>query len=223
MTALLLLLALSAQPSAPSAPGPAPAQPTAPPAPGPRAANPLVSDADRQVPTRVDADVIRYNWTTRKVIMQGKPFVTLTRDDLTLTCRRMVGDNDATGRLAFAVCEGDVKLVRGTRVVTCERGQYDRDAARIICDGNPVLRDGETEVSGKRLTYLIAADEVLLEEAVQATVPSTQLEQLQRKPAPAAPGKATPASPRAAPAPPKAAPVAPRAAPAPARPAGGGP
>jgi lipopolysaccharide export system protein LptA len=217
MTApLLLLLALSAQP-APAAPGTAPARPPAPAAPGPRPANPLVSDADKQVPTKVDADVIRYNWTTRKVIMQGKPFVTLTRDDLTLTCRRMVGDNDAAGRLAYAVCEGDVKLVRGTRVVTCERGQYDRDAARIICDGNPVLRDGETEVSGKRLTYLIAADEVLLEEAVQATVPGTQLEQIQRKPSPAAPGKPTPAPPRAAPAPPRAAP------PAPARPAGGGP
>ena len=193
MTApLLLILALAAPAPAPSAP---PAKPVAPS--GPAAA------AARPVPAHVDADVIRYNWSTRKVTMLGKPFVTLTREDLTLTCRKLVGDNDASGQLARATCEGDVRLVRATRVVTCEKAQYDRDAARIICEGNPVLRDGETEARGKRLTYLLAADEVLLEEAVQATVPSGQIEQVQKKPAPApvAPGKAAPAPAKAAAAP----------------------
>ena len=103
MTApLILLLALAA---APAAPVPAP--------------------AGKPVPTHVDADVIRYSWSTRKVTMVGKPFVTLTREDLVLTCRRLVGDNDVSGQLARATCEGDVKLVRGTRTVTCERAQYD--------------------------------------------------------------------------------------------------
>jgi lipopolysaccharide export system protein LptA len=178
MTApLLLLLALAA-------PSPSPAKP---------------------VPAHVDADVIRYNWSTRKVTMLGKPFVTLTREDMVLTCRRLVGDNDVTGQLARATCEGDVKLVRGSRIVTCERAQYDRDAARVVCEGNPMLKDGETEARGKRLTYLLAADEVLLEEAVQATVPAAQIDQVSHKPPAGAPARgATPAkgaaAPRAAPA-----------------------
>jgi lipopolysaccharide export system protein LptA len=182
---LTLLLALAAAPA--QAPAPVASAPA-----GPAAA------VARPVPTRVDADVIRYNWATRKVTMQGKPFVTLTREDLVLTCRRLVGDNDASGQLARATCEGDVKLVRSTRTVTCERALYDREAARIVCEGNPVLRDGETEARGKRLTYLLAADEVLLEEAVQATVPSESIEQVSRKPAPPAkapPAKATPPKP----------------------------
>lgn len=172
---LLLLLALAGPPAVPAATPPA-RPPAATPAPTPAAAKP--------VPAHVEADVIRYNWTTRKVTMVGKPFVTLTREDLVLTCRRLVGDNDATGQLARATCEGDVKLVRATRVVTCERALYDRDAARVVCEGNPVLRDGETEARGKRLTYLLAADEVLLEEAVQATVPSAQIDQVSKKPPP---------------------------------------
>jgi lipopolysaccharide export system protein LptA len=160
----------------------------------PAAAPPSKAAAARSVPAHVDADVIRYSWSTRKVTMLGKPFVTLTREDLTLTCRKLVGDNDVSGQLARATCEGDVKLVRGTRTVTCERAQYDRDAARIICEGNPVLRDGETEARGKRLTYLLAADEVLLEEAVQATVPSGQIDPLGKKPTPGPPwnGKPSP-------------------------------
>jgi lipopolysaccharide export system protein LptA len=152
----------------------------------------VAAAAARPVPTHVDADLIRYNWSTRKVTMVGKPFVTLTREDLVLTCRRLVGDNDATGQLARATCEGDVKLVRGSRIVTCDRAQYDRDAARVICEGNPVLRDGETEARGKRLTYLLIPDEVLLEEAVQATLPAQQLEPPTRKPPPARPAPAKP-------------------------------
>ncbi len=181
MTApLLLLLALAAPPA--TAPAPAAPGPHAKAKPGPHAkAKP--GTAAKPVPAHVEADVIRYNWATRKVTMVGKPFVTLTREDMVLTCRRLVGDNDATGQLAHATCEGDVKLVRGPRVVTCERAQYDRDAARVVCEGNPLLRDGETEARGKRLTYLLAADEVLLEEAVQATVPSEQVEKAARKPA----------------------------------------
>jgi lipopolysaccharide export system protein LptA len=183
MTApLLLLLALAAPVPAPTPPPPAVAKPASPAVARP-ASPAATAAAARPVPTHVDADVIRYNWSTRKVTMLGKPFVTLVREDMTLTCRKLVGDNDATGQLARATCEGDVKLVRSTRIVTCERALYDRDAARVICEGNPVLRDGETVASGKRLTYLLVADEVLLEEAVQATVPAAQVEQVQKKPA----------------------------------------
>jgi lipopolysaccharide export system protein LptA len=114
---------------------------------------------------------------------------------MVLTCRRLVGDNDATGQLARATCEGDVKLVRTTRTVTCERAQYDRDAARIICEGNPILRDGESEARGKKLTYFLAADEVLLEDAVQATVPASQVDQVSKKPAAPARAGTPPARP----------------------------
>ena len=179
MTALLLLLAVAAQPA------PAPPRPAEP-------ASPVAAAAARPVPTDVHADQIRYSWTTRKVTMIGKPFVTLTREDVVLTCRRLVGDNDTSGRLAHATCEGDVKLVRGTRTVTCDRAQYDREEARVVCEGNPVLRDGETEARGRRLTYLLIPDEVLLEEAVQATVPATRLDQ-PKKPAPPRPPPAKPA------------------------------
>jgi lipopolysaccharide export system protein LptA len=179
---VLLLLALAAPPTPP-------ARAATPPA---ATASPLATVAARPVPTHVDADLIRYNWSTRKVTMVGKPFVTLTREDLVLTCRRLVGDNDAAGQLARATCEGDVKLVRGTRVVTCERAQYDRDAARIVCEGSPMLRDGETEARGKKLTYLLIPDEVVLEEAVQATVPAAQIEQVPKPPAPPAAPPARP-------------------------------
>jgi len=188
----------------------------------PAAAPPSKAAAAKAVPAHVDADVIRYSWSTRKVTMLGKPFVTLTREDLTLTCRKLVGDNDVSGQLARATCEGDVKLVRGTRTVTCERAHYDRDAARIICEGNPVLRDGETEARGKRLTYLLAADEVLLEEAVQATVPSGQIDPLGKKPPPGPTGTPSPGPPGNGKPSPTPATIGPARPAPPVKPAGGG-
>jgi len=185
MAPLLLLVMLAAPPTPP--PTSAALRPATP-------VSPVAAAAAKRVPAVIQADVIRYSWPTRKVRMEGKPFVTITREDMVLTCRRLVGDTDVAGDVARATCEGEVRLVRGTRTVTCERAQYDRDAARILCEGNPVLRDGETEARGKRLTYLLIPDEVLLEEAVQATVPAQQVEQVSKKPAPTKPAPTKPAA-----------------------------
>lgn len=161
MIAPLLLAAALAAPAAPAAPA------------AEGAATPLRSDK----PVRVDADEVRFSWKTRQVTVVGKPFVTLTHDDATLTCRRLTGENDAAGRLRVATCISEVKLVRGARVVTCERATYDREAARVVCTGNPVLRDEDgTEARGEKLTYDLGADEVRLEGAAQVTVPGSQLE-----------------------------------------------
>jgi lipopolysaccharide export system protein LptA len=173
---LPLLAALAAAPGPTGATGPTGVRGTAGGS-GPTGANGSgASAASRGGPARIEADEIHYSWATRKVKVIGKPWVTMRRDDLTLTCRRLDGENDDRGQLQKAVCQGDVKLVRGPRTVTCDKATYDRAAATIICEGNPVLQDGAAEARGKRLTYLLDEDEVKLEEAVQATLPSDQLE-----------------------------------------------
>jgi lipopolysaccharide export system protein LptA len=127
-------------------------------------------------PVTVDAQEVRFNWKTHLVTVVGKPLVTLVHDDATLTCRRLTGENDAAGKLSRAVCEGDVKLVRSGRVVTCERATYDRVGARVVCTGQPILREpGGVEARGTSLTYDLAADEVSLETA-SVTIPPNQVD-----------------------------------------------
>ena len=111
----------------------------------------------------MSADEVRLNFRTRQVTVVGKPLVTLVHDDATLTCKRLIGENDAAGRLKVAVCEGDVKLVRVGRVVTCDRATYDRGAGRVVCTGHTLLKDpGGTEASAATLTYDLQSDEVIL-------------------------------------------------------------
>lgn len=128
-------------------------------------------------PVRMDAEEVRFSWKTRQVVVFGKPFVTLLHDDATLTCRKLTGENDQAGQLRVATCEGEVRLERGQRTVTCDRATYDRAAARVVCTGNPVLRDpGGTEARATSLTWDLVADEVRLEGEAQVTVPGGQLD-----------------------------------------------
>lgn len=184
---LLLAAALAAAPDAPSA-GPqarsrgAPASTSAP-------AGPPGLRADK--PVRVDAEEVRFSWRTHQVTVVGKPLVTLLHDDATLSCRRLTGENDLAGKLKVATCEGEVRLVRGQRTVTCDRAVYDRGAGRVVCTGHPVMRDaGGTEARGTSLTWDLGADEVRLEGAAQVIVPGGQLD---LGPAPTAPPPARPA------------------------------
>lgn len=190
MTGPLLLaagLALAAAPAAPTQ-APPPAAPPARPAAAARGDAPPGLRPDK--PVRMDAEEVRFSWKTRQVTVVGKPLVTLLHDDATLTCRRLTGENDQAGKLKVATCEGEVKLTRGQRTVTCDRATYDRPAARVVCSGNPVLRDpGGTEARAATLTWDLAADEVRLEGDAQVTVPGGQLD---LGGGPAAPPKALP-------------------------------
>jgi lipopolysaccharide export system protein LptA len=150
--ALLLLLALAGDPAAPGGSG----------------------------PVRVDAEEVRYLYRTRQVIFTGKPHVRLTRDGMVLTCRRLVADNDEQGRIAQAVCTGEVRLVRGPLVVTCETATYAAAAEQVLCEGEPVLRDGATEARGERLTYDLGSDEVTLVKP-DILVPEAEVEARRRE------------------------------------------
>jgi lipopolysaccharide export system protein LptA len=174
---LLLAAALSAEPAAvtakeaPLKEAPAKATKAAP-------AKPGVPGLHTDKPVRVDAQEVRFSWRTRQVTVVGNPFVTMALDEATLTCRKLTGENDAAGKLRVAVCTGEVRLVRGDKLVTCERATYDREAGTVVCTGNPVLRDqtGGTEARGTSLTYDVGAAEVRLEGAAQVTVPGGQLD-----------------------------------------------
>jgi lipopolysaccharide export system protein LptA len=119
----------------------------------------------------VDAEEVQYLYKEGKVVFTGKPLVRLTREDAVLTCRKLVAENDAEGRIRRATCTGDVKLTRGTRTVTCDTATYEEKIARVTCTGNPVLRDGESVMRGEVLAYDLADDRATLSAAKGTIVP----------------------------------------------------
>lgn len=112
-------------------------------------------------PTQVQAATADYLYRERRTILTGRPFVTFIREDATLICRRAVAYNDAQGDIQHAVCEGDVKLTRGERIVTCNRATFEAAEGRIVCRGDPVLHDGATVLRCEEVVYDLDRDRVL--------------------------------------------------------------
>jgi len=130
----------------------------------------------RPAKVQVDADEVQYQYQDRKAVFHGRPLVKLTREDAVLTCRRLDTENDEEGGIRRAVCTGDVKLVRGPKTATCERATFDNATGRVVCTGNPVLRDGESVMRGQLLTYDLDADRVTMSQARGTMVPTEQQE-----------------------------------------------
>lgn len=186
MLALVAALALAAPQAAPAKPSAAPRPPAAGAAPSKSAdagatpakpGAPAARTAAKAVPVEVNAATIEYRYKERRTLMTGDPLVTLTRQDATLVCRRLAAELDAAGQISRATCEGDVKLTRGERIVTCETATFENAAARVTCDGSPVLRDGASVVHGERLVYDLDLDRVTLTRA-RGTVMQSSGEEL---------------------------------------------
>jgi lipopolysaccharide export system protein LptA len=128
----------------------------------------------------VDADEAQYAFQRREVTFSGKRPVVLTREDATLTCRRIVAKTDEGGQIVSAACTGDVRFARGARLVTCDQAVFEEAAERVICTGNCVLKDAGSEAHGTRLVYDLRADAVNLENAI-ITLPGAEIEQRRRE------------------------------------------
>jgi lipopolysaccharide export system protein LptA len=139
------------------------------------------AEAARATPVRVDAENVVYAFQKREVTFTGKDGkpVTMTREDARLSCARLVARTDEAGQIQSATCSGDVRFVRGPRLVTCEKATFDGVAEQLVCEGNPVLKDAGTEAHGSRLVYDLKADQANLADAV-ITVPGEQVEQRQK-------------------------------------------
>jgi lipopolysaccharide export system protein LptA len=103
----------------------------------------------------------------------------MTRDDARLACPKLVAHTDDAGQIVSATCSGDVRLTSRTRLVTCDHATYDGPANRVICEGNPVLKEGGITARGERLVYDLEADQANLERGV-VDVPGADIDQRQK-------------------------------------------
>ncbi len=167
MAALALMhLALAApvakQPTAPTAAdSPTAKRPGAAAAPSTK---PKAAPAAAIPPTHVQAATADYDYKRRRTIMTGAPLVKLTREDATLVCRKLVADDDEAGQIRNATCDGDVKLTRGEREVTCAHATYEAATGKVVCVGDPVLKDGGSVIHCEVLVYDLDADKVSLKQ-----------------------------------------------------------
>lgn len=86
-----------------------------------------------------------------------------------------------------AIAEGKlVRMTQGDRVATGTKAVFDGVAQTVTMTGNPIVRQGNSEVTGDKITYFMVEDRVIVESGkgkprVEATIFPEELQQQQKK------------------------------------------
>ncbi|HJU62384.1 MAG TPA: LptA/OstA family protein, partial [Candidatus Binatia bacterium] len=79
------------------------------------------------------------------------------------------------------VAEGKVNATQGNRVATGDRAVFDDQAKTVTLTGSPVMRQGNSQISGSRVIYFVEQDRAVAEGdgkvRVQATIFPEELQQ----------------------------------------------
>jgi len=76
-------------------------------------------------------------------------------------------------QLKEVIAEGKIRVAQGDRVATGAKATYNDRDRTIVLTGNPVVRQGKSQVSGSRITFFIGQDRSVVEggnQRVKATV-----------------------------------------------------
>ncbi len=92
----------------------------------------------------------------KEVVAQQKD-LTIYADDL------MILFDEAGSEVNQLVAKGNVKIIQLDRRATCDEAVYDRSQNRIVLQGNPVMRQGENEVRGARVTFYVNENRSVVE------------------------------------------------------------
>jgi len=87
--------------------------------------------------------------------------VTMKSDTLTATY------NPEMQRLAEVVAEGNLEVTQGNRIATGAKAIYNNDDNSIVLTGNPVIRQGNSQVSGCRIIMFINEERGVVEGGCQ--------------------------------------------------------
>ena len=82
--------------------------------------------------------------------------------------------DDNMKQMKQIVAEGKVNATQGTRVATGDKAVFDDSAKTVTLTGNPVMRQGNSQVTGTKVVYFVDQDRATAEGdgkiRVQATI-----------------------------------------------------
>lgn len=107
---------------------------------------------------KVTARALEIPADSNKAVWRGD--VVAERDDFVLTCRNLTAEYGEPSRIRRLICNRDVHLmqkkpVNGPREGWGERAVFDNLKSTVEITGNPRAREGESNMKGSRVTYLI--------------------------------------------------------------------
>ena len=128
---------------------------------------------NKKDPIYITADWMEVDQIKNTITYKGR--VITTQADMTVRSETLMAYyNPDMKQINQIVAEGKVNATQGQRVATGEKAVFDDKAKTVTLTGNPVMRQGNSQVSGSRVIYFVEQDRAVAEGdgkvRVQATI-----------------------------------------------------
>jgi lipopolysaccharide export system protein LptA len=128
---------------------------------------------NKKDPIYITADWMEVDQKKSTIMYKGR--VVAVQADMTMRSDTLTAYYDTEMKaMKQIVAEGKVNATQGARVATGERAVFDDKAKTVTLTGNPVMRQGNNQVSGVRVVYYVEQDKAIAEGdgkvRVQATI-----------------------------------------------------
>jgi lipopolysaccharide export system protein LptA len=117
---------------------------------------------NKKDPIYITADWMEVDQAKNTIVYKGR--VVAVQSDMTMRSDTLTAYYDPEMKqMKQIVLDGKVNATQGARVATGDRAVFDEKAKTVTLTGNPVMRQGNNQVSGAKVVYFIEQDRALVE------------------------------------------------------------
>jgi lipopolysaccharide export system protein LptA len=127
---------------------------------------------NKKDPIYITADWMEVDQKKNTITYKGR--VVTVQADMTMRSNSLTAYYDPDMKqMKQIVAEGKVQATQGNRVATGEKAVFDDKAKTVTLTGEPVMRQGNSQVSGVRIIYYVEQDRAVAEGRDEARVRAT--------------------------------------------------
>ncbi len=117
---------------------------------------------NRKDPIYITADWMEADQTKNSITYKGR--VVTVQNNITMRSETLTAYYDPETKLMKQIiAEGKVNATQGDRVATGEKAVFDDTTKTVTLTGNPVMRQGNNQVSGVKVIYFTEQDRSIVE------------------------------------------------------------
>jgi len=128
---------------------------------------------NKKDPIYITSDWMEVDQVKNTITYKGR--VVTVQADMTMRSDTLTAYyDDNMKQMKQIVAEGKVNATQGTRIATGDKAVFDDSAKTVTLTGNPVMRQGNSQVTGTKVVYFVEQDRATAEGdgkiRVQATI-----------------------------------------------------
>jgi lipopolysaccharide export system protein LptA len=121
-----------------------------------------VFEFNKKEPIYITSDWMEVDQKKNTITYKGR--VVTIQSEMTMRSETLTAAYDPEMKqIRQIIAEGKVNAVQGNRMATGDKAIFDEKAKTVTLTGNPVMRQGNSQVTGSRIIYYIDQDRAVAE------------------------------------------------------------